>query len=527
MIVPPELLERIALFLPTAAIMELFLKAFPLQSLTHPLQSLLAFFHDKHQIDENMLWPVLIAHDHPLMTEFINNYYNTIAVLYQTVQVNYLPFPCTIPSSNLIELVPTIECSDDLLHLTSLNWHHISRFSASLYENEAKDIAWTDDGVNQLCKAIGTMNKLRLFKFTWGCSGKPKWFSQMIKAISVSTIVDFVLQIEEGCDEWSTELLELFKSWVLKKSTKDVAFFGSVGNLQTVQYLAKAIWSSTTLQYIGMFDSNLVSEYFSHRKKIPDSVRAIGAVYCTSEDIENIRHCIGSSYLEALRISFDDAIDSSRHISSAIASLLNLKSLVLCSIAMPTVWHYGPLLTILPQLTDLHLSGNNLKSCGVLEISRILPACKKLKSLRLGSQNCSNSGAMALALALPHCPSLKTLDLSMNQIGLNGVLALTRVIHQLTELDLSYNDIQESGAIGISRVIPRTTRMECLNLGGNLLGKQGVLAIIAGILQTPHRIGYIDLSLTVDDIDESIECTQAVAQLPHPWMIAHSDGDYF
>jgi hypothetical protein len=98
------------------------------------------------------------------------------------------------------------------------------------------------------------------------------------------------------------------------------------------------------------------------------------------------------------------------------------------------------IISALPNLTSLNLTGNKIGDSGAITIARKLPS---LKELYLHDNNIGDDGARTIAERLP---SLTHLYLWENKIGDDGARAIAEHLTALTSLQLSNNKIGADGA---------------------------------------------------------------------------------
>ena len=109
-----------------------------------------------------------------------------------------------------------------------------------------------------------------------------------------------------------------------------------------------------------------------------------------------------------------------------------------------------------------------------------------LRLLRIRSYTPESGKFLATVLAesLKHLTSLETLNLAGNRIGYDGVIAVTGGLKSLTSLktlDLSMSGMGDRSAAKLAEGIKHLPSLETLNLAWNEIGYDGIVALTGGI----------------------------------------------
>lgn len=164
-------------------------------------------------------------------------------------------------------------------------------------------------------------------------------------------------------------------------------------------------------------------------------------------------------------------------------------------------------------LQQLDLECNYLGDAGAAAVAEFLPGAVSLRVLRLGGNNIGAAGGKALGLALRQVISggasrLEDFDLSRNFIGTSVMVMLWAQAvacdvdsklgqPPLKRLRLDVNRIHDVGAQAMAASLAKTSscgvHMEVLDLGFNLIGDAGALAMANAIGQGDIRVSRLSV----------------------------------
>ncbi|OQR84291.1 hypothetical protein ACHHYP_13542 [Achlya hypogyna] len=521
----PELLQHIALFLPTADDMRAFLEALPKHVLSGALFSLLCLHK---AVAENRLyfpktdptyprrvhlWPNLVLPrciEDAQITKWIEN----VMLLYPIVEVQHVAVPLPYP------LLPTTKLAFDYPiypHELELILHHWKDRAVSILllisDNGQPHRGMTmDSTVDVILRALHTLPALRQLELSWFGASLPLRFPSVLDAMAASPItkVDF-----RDCHvDWDADMVATLTKWVATKPLVSLLLPKTSMDGPSLSALCRALEASQSLQTIFVSQAAVVFKLMQSPFQLPTQLLSLTIKPVRYADLRNLMTALESCRLQKLALGFppwppiDEVDDISRLLTQTLPGLRRLTTLRLDRIPISPVG-CNALASILPQLHELVLKDNSLLDMGVLVLVSALPQCRKLQRLRLSKQGCTDTGAMALARVVPHCADLRDLDLSDNRIGCLGATALSSAVQHLDDLSLSDNEIGPDGAVALVRAMgcsPKTALMTWLLLDFNPLGKAGVMGVINAVLSSPHRFGHVDLRCTVEDPTDIIAC---------------------
>ena len=124
----------------------------------------------------------------------------------------------------------------------------------------------------------------------------------------------------------------------------------------------------------------------------------------------------------------------------------------------------------LPNLKELTIENNCLKTKGAELIANALKYLYNLKRLNLGENNLNNIDIKRISMSFFYLSNLEDLILYKNCISDEGAIYMSQTLHNLTDLrtlDLSLNNIGKKGAIYLSKTFKFIKKLEELNLEEN------------------------------------------------------------
>lgn len=151
------------------------------------------------------------------------------------------------------------------------------------------------------------------------------------------------------------------------------------------------------------------------------------------------------------------------------------------------------------HLQNLALWNANLQDEGTSATAAYLASNRSVTSLELTDCGIGELGCKALADALERNMTLTRLCLDFNQIGNRGaeLLGGLRFNRALTSLELAYCGLTAEAGPLLASGVMRCATLKTLELRGNELGAEGVLAILAQIKARPglFHLGLADTSV--------------------------------
>ncbi|EQC42330.1 hypothetical protein SDRG_00069 [Saprolegnia diclina VS20] len=520
-----DLVQRIAECLETSADMRAYVLAMPLAALTPPLAALRRLYEaldareftvpidDAFYPQRISLWPQLRV-PRSIPRAWLQDALTSALSLYPWVvqESADIPLPFALRPQTKIKL-RTCVTPAQLARLD--NRRNLCALDLLLVQ--------TTDHVS-LVELFRDLPAVQCVSVLWRQKPTTTVVADALEAIATSTSIQtLVWTMSLTAGMWDEACRELWAGFLSSAPLSSVSLRGLTAAPMAAT-AATALVANTTLASLELHDAGVIAAVFALASSVPSHWTSLRLHGVATDDLPPIASAVTAARIRHLSIDLQPgniAVDEDERHGSAILAMLSslqcLQSLDLSSMLLPSV---EAVLTVLPQLAHLGLSENDLHDDGVMALATALQRCRRLRSLRLRRQGCSDAGAIALASALSTTPSLRTLDVSGNCIGSKGGAVLAAEIPRLLEVNLSNNQIGYEGALALSRMVPRTGHMEGINLEGNPLYVDGVLAIVEGVARSPYRVGSVQLSRTLANPSHIQECLDRIGELPDPaWCI--------
>lgn len=151
------------------------------------------------------------------------------------------------------------------------------------------------------------------------------------------------------------------------------------------------------------------------------------------------------------------------------------------------------------QLRTLRLDCNNIGSTGAAVLSRGLSFNSCLKTLSLKHCNIEKEGGEAIGVLLAtKVTAIETLEMEGNELGNDGIIALCaglRSNDSLTDIDLSLTKFggDTNAILALAAAFRTTPKLKWINLDGNLIGDEGLQTLLDNLADVKH-IQFIDVT---------------------------------
>ena len=185
------------------------------------------------------------------------------------------------------------------------------------------------------------------------------------------------------------------------------------------------------------------------------------------------------------------------------------------------------------ETEELDVSGNNLKTVGVIKIAQSMQRICTLKKLCISNNNITNEAADTIAAIFSCNVHLRELNIASNYFTATGAIKITRGLQKvstLTKLCFFGNSINDSAADDIAIAISCNVYLQELNLGNNKFTPPGALKIAKSLLKivtltklcfhgnwiSDNKNILHDKSITneaIDDIATAISCNTDLQEL--------------
>ncbi|KDO20115.1 hypothetical protein SPRG_14595 [Saprolegnia parasitica CBS 223.65] len=487
---PPELLQHVAQFIPTAADLFRFLYALPLDALTEPVASLLELGGTFFEPDD--LWPALALPPHAVVDPEARVLLAKAMVMYPLVRVRHVPQAVSWP------LLPTtavalssFHMKPDAFDLAVAHWPeqlvslHVLLLEKAHAQDEEGDATWCHARISSLCDGLRTLRRLRHFHLRH-CLRRPA--PELWDALCAASALESLTLDADADSVWDTRPLA---AWIAARpglrSLHLLNLSGAITTDDATNELATAIFGAPQL-------------------------RSLQLVHCavTRLLLQESRPAL-PPHLVRLVVHTDDAsIDATQLVRGAVTTTPHLR--IFSLVGAPTTsplrafpstdrlrhlcLKYIPLsrdackdLAMLVPCLTLTLDGNDLNDDDVEALAPAFADAIHLRKVYLRHQPFGDKGAMALATSLPI--SLRVVSLAKNQIGTAGAIVLSDRLHAAT------------------------THWATLVLRANPLGKDGVLALVTALAARPFcalDVVHTVVDAAAADVDA---CKAAIAALPH------------
>ena len=170
------------------------------------------------------------------------------------------------------------------------------------------------------------------------------------------------------------------------------------------------------------------------------------------------------------------------------------------------------------HLQELNLSGNNLQTSGITKIARNLQI-SSLTKLYINHNNITYEAADDIAAAISCMTKLQEFDVSGNNLKTTGVVKIVKVLKDITtlrKLYLSKVNITDEVADGIAAVISCNTAMEVLDVSGNNFKAVGAIKIGENLqhIYTPKTLIISNYNnIAAHDVDAIISDNAGLQEL--------------
>ncbi|KDO20380.1 hypothetical protein SPRG_13762 [Saprolegnia parasitica CBS 223.65] len=457
---PPELLQHVAQFIPTAADLFRFLYALPLDVLTEPVASLLELGGTFFEPDD--LWPALALPPHAIVDPEARVLLAKAMAMYPLVRVRHVPQAVSWP------LLPTtavalssFHMKPDAFDLAVAHWPeqlvslHVLLLEKAQAQDEAGDATWCHARLSSLCDGLRTLRRLRHFHLRH-CLRRPA--PELWDALCAANALESLTLDADADSMWDTRPLA---AWIAARpglrSLHLLNLSGAITTDDATRELATAILGAPQLRSLQLVHCALVR----------------GAVTTTPH--LRIFSLVAAPTARPSPLRAFPSTDRLRHLSLKFVPL----SHEACK----------DLAMLVPCLFTLTLDGNDLNDDDVAALAPAFANAIHLRKVYLRHQPFGDKGAMVLATSLPN--SLRVVSLAKNQIGTAGAIAFSDRLHAAT------------------------THWATLVLRTNPLGKDGVLALVTALAVRPFcALDVVHTVVDAADVDVDA-CKATIAALPH------------
>ncbi|GAA0183702.1 GTPase-activating protein [Lithospermum erythrorhizon] len=149
------------------------------------------------------------------------------------------------------------------------------------------------------------------------------------------------------------------------------------------------------------------------------------------------------------------------------------------------------------NLSELYLSYLNLEDEGAIAIANALKdSAPSLEILEMAGNDITSEAASALASCIGVMPSLTKLNLSENELKDDGAIQISKVLQDghdhLKEVDFSLNSLRRSGARTLAQSVVNKAQFKLLSLNGNYISDEGIDELNKIFKKSPDLLGPLD-----------------------------------
>ena len=154
------------------------------------------------------------------------------------------------------------------------------------------------------------------------------------------------------------------------------------------------------------------------------------------------------------------------------------------------------------QLEDVSLEYNNIGNTGCAALGTTITGWNdsKLKTLNLTSNDIDDEGLRMLLGVMTNCRNLTELKLCCNSFSVVGLRSLSTFLSSksciLEHLSLSDVDMDNDGAEALAAGLMKFTSLQYLDLSCNMIGDEGLAALVSGIRATAANSSLETLQLS-------------------------------
>ena len=240
-------------------------------------------------------------------------------------------------------------------------------------------------------------------------------------------------------------------------------------------------------------------------------------------------------------------------IAKSLQNIFYLSELYLNSVGITeeTAGNVADVIVSNNKLQRLNLSGNTLKTTGIIKIARVLKTISSLSELRIKWNNITEEAADDIAaVILKNCRKLQILDISGNRFHTDNIIKIAKSLHNvscLSELymndigiteeaadaiaafilnsnnrlcifELCYNELKSAAAIKIARALRKVSSLSDLSIRWNSITEEAADDIAAITLNNDqfHKLdlGYNDFkSAGIEKIVRTLQEISSLSEL--------------
>ena len=158
-------------------------------------------------------------------------------------------------------------------------------------------------------------------------------------------------------------------------------------------------------------------------------------------------------------------------------------------------------------LQELDVSGNDLRTEGVIKIAVALQSIVTLTKLNISNNNITSTAANAIAVAIAHNTHLQEFIISGNGLGVLGAKMIARSLQKistLTKLHIANTNISDEAVDDIAAVVSCNVYLQEFDISGNCLQAIGAAKIARGLqeISTLTKLYISNNKITYEAADE-------------------------
>ncbi|OQR94108.1 hypothetical protein THRCLA_08246 [Thraustotheca clavata] len=510
---PSELLDSIALTIPSSEALKLFLSAFP-QALFTPVLSAL---HELVYSNVDVQWPMVTVS-------------NPTAWPLKCIEQLVFFQP-------KISLAYPITSAKDFVHAHSMN-----KFITNITVAPAGNAKLTLSIGSKLCSELKTCSLESVQIDVSQTRQFTEWLYPLFGLLDIPSLQEYSLvypvQVHRAISsvaprEFGRKLL----NWLLAgKSTKlELCNVSWYTDSQLVCALIDALQKCTSLETLCLENVSFFEDHVFYGSNLPASVhtfrwyrrRSSGLPWATTTQCLALA-LVHATQLKSLDLSGNEGLDPDI-LAQVIPTLLQLKSLNLNGVQLSQTLIEA--FARLPHLQSLDLGGRDFNGLSTT-LARVLPSCVKLQHLSLVNRvPTANDDLHTLVSVLPRIPSLQSIAWTSKVLRRPGILLLESILPQcpklrsltltgelcsahaygapvfnsfsslrLEDLVLNKYELDDKGACELAKVLPQCAHLRSIDISNNLYTGKGLSAIVESLPSTVQAVNLASQGYYLDGL---------------------------
>ena len=186
------------------------------------------------------------------------------------------------------------------------------------------------------------------------------------------------------------------------------------------------------------------------------------------------------------------------------------------------------------QLKLFDISGNCIKTTGIIKIVKSLQQISTLQKVCMSNNNITDEAANDIAAAIHSSTQLQELDVSKNNLGSKGAIKIAKAlqyIFSLTKLYINDNHITDEATHDISTALSCNTKLTELDISNNRFQTVGIIKIVKALqsisISNLKKLCISNNNITdeaVGDIAAALSSNNQIEQFNISWNYIKTPG---